>query len=983
MRARRELQRGGDGPVVPREVLKSRLQSAIRADSFVAVARESGVAKGHAPDVGAAAYLRTLLRRVYTGGGVPVFDAAGAAESAVLRRTSLHASEPASGARLSAAAPEPRVPLKLVMQPRAAEPGGAHGAAPEAGQTATQAVPEDGAPAPQLRVSSSRVVVPAAPALPSEWQLRESQPPPASGPAWGNGRQSTAGGAARRSSASQPRLSSAARAPAPRRSQPGDAVLGEAEAHKLAQEPPAAAVEQAVEQPQAVAAAPWHAPPAAPAAAEQAPQRPSRGLMEPSVSAAMRKLDPLRVAAASWTSTAAPAAVRREVDLRAEGRRAVLGSLSPFDADPLHALLTQAQAAVSASRSFMAGVSVDGQADVEAPTPRVDIRVLVADSPDVDFPAFAAHTQAAVDQRAAEETRAVAAHLEAGRKAQQEEEQARGRARRGGAPLRPRTAAPPAPAAGAGAAAQPRALPFAFGSNQPRFPPPKADDQPGAAPGPGEEDAAAADVYASLGARMLGLQPPGTPGRGKGIRVERPAARRPAAGRHRTNLVAELRARMERVTAAAAAAAVTATATSLASQHDTAIRSAAAQLANSQQGEQQQQLATMHAQLIQHLQTQEERLKGSAAAGRASTSGVGLDANAVEALIRDIVTVETARAMADLRVRLLATAPSAAQAAPGPGGERGTAAEPHSQDTPARERTAMTPPWGTPQPLLGSVRGVRPSAARRAAERVLSEWHSQLEPGGWGAPTPDSSSSDDPRRPGAAAAHEAPWSSSTPSSGWSGAAPLPPRLRDRATPAGESERSFPHQSDVDLGWVELQSAGKSPPESLPSPPQDSPPEEGGPMAPADDHPWATLASPLPLTQPSLRASAAPGAAASAAVVSHSTPPATPQHHRLLRDWQMSPAEVPRLPGGPDAEAVIAGHNVLLGESEDDDDDDGFDAPYDTREHALRRAQAAASAQGGGDDAQSVLSQHSSGSEPTGVEVLQSVVARLRLPVDRG
>ena len=68
------------------------------------------------------------------------------------------------------------------------------------------------------------------------------------------------------------------------------------------------------------------------------------------------------------------------------------------------------------------------------------------------------------------------------------------------------------------------------------------------------------------------------------------------------------------------------------------------------------------------------------------------------------------------------------------------------------------------------------------------------------------------------------------------------------------------------------------------------------MAPADDHPWATLASPLHLTQPSLRASSAPGAAASAAVLSHSTPPATPQHHRLLRDWQMCPSIVDKLPG---------------------------------------------------------------------------------------
>jgi hypothetical protein len=703
--------------------------------------------------------------------------------------------------------------------------------------------------------------------------------------------------------------------------------------------------------------------------------------MEPNVSAAMRKLDPLRVAAASWTSTAAPAAVRREVDLRAEGRRAVLGSLSPFDADPLFALLSQAQAAVSSSQAFMACEAPEG---VEAPTPRVDIQVLVADSPDVDFPAFAAHTQAAVDQRAAEETRAVAAHLEAAHAAQQEEARSRTAGRRGGVPARPRAAAAPAPAqpAQGAAAAQQRVLPFAFGSNQPRFPPPKAPDASGAAPeaGLGEDDAAALDVYTSLGTRMLGLQPPGTPGRGRGIRVERPPPmRRPGAGRHRTSLVAELRARMERVTAAAAAAAVTATATSLASQHETAIRSAAAQLASSQQGEQQQQVAAMHAQLIQHLQAQEERLKKGSAGGRASTGpGVGLDADAVESLIRDIVAVETARAMADLRVRLLATAPSVAQAVPAPAGDRGASAQAPGLDTPARERTAMTPPWGTPQPLLGSVRGVRPSAARRAAERVLSEWHSQLEPGTWGAPTPDAStSSEDPRRP-AGSAHEAPWSSSTPSSGWSGAAPLPPRLRGRATPGG-SESSFPRQSDVDLGWVELQSADakdRSPPDSLPSPPQDSPPDEGGPMPPADEHPWATLASPLPLTQPSLREAAA----ANKAATMLDSPPATPQHHRLLREWQMSPAEVPRL---LDGEAVAGGHNVLLGDSEEEDDD-GFDQPFYAREHALRRAQAAAqaAAMGGADDSQSVMS-HSSGSEPTGVEVLQSVVARLRLPAERG
>ena len=146
------------------------------------------------------------------------------------------------------------------------------------------------------------------------------------------------------------------------------------------------------------------------------------------------------------------------------------------------------------------------------------------------------------------------------------------------------------------------------------------------------------------------------------------------------------------------------------------------------------------------------------------------------------------------------------------------------------------------------------------------------------------------------------------------------------------------------------------------------------MPPADEHPWATLASPLPLTQPSLRAAAA---ANNAATVSHS-PPATPQH-RLLREWQMSPVEVPRL---PDGDAVTGGHNVLLGDSEEENDD-AFDPPYDTREHALRRAQAASAAMGGADDAQSVVSHHSSGSEPTGVEVLQSVVARLRLPAERG
>ena len=966
--------------MVPREVLKTRLQSAIRADSFVAVARESGVGKGHAPDVGAAAYLRNLLRRVYTGaggGGAPVFDAAGAAESAVLRRTSQHASEHAPAPRLSTA-PEPRVPLKVVMQPR---PADAPAAAPEGGQTASLAVPEDGASAPQLRVSSSRVAVPTAPALPSEWQLRESQPP-VSAPTWGHGGRPSTGGAPRLSSAAQPRLSSAARAPASRRSQPGDAAQTEAEAPKQAHLISAPTVELAVEQPQAVTAPQAAPPPPPPPTAEQASVRPSRGVMEPNVSAAMRKLDPLRLAAASWTSTVAPAAVRREVDLRAEGRRAVLASLSPFDADPLFALLSQAQVAVSASRAFMACEAPEG---VDAPTPRVDIQVLVADSPDVDFPAFAAHTQVAVDQRAAEETREAAARMEAAHAAQQEEVRSRTTGRRGGAPARLRTATAPAPAQpaqGAAAAAPPRVLPFAFGSNQPRFPPPKAPDASGGAQeaGLGEDDDVAADVFTSLGARMLGLQPPGTPGRSRGIRMERPPpARRPGAGRHRTGLVAELRARMERVTAAAAAAAVTATATSLASQHETAIRSAAAQLASSQQGEQQQQVAAMHAQLIQHLQAQEERLKSSGGGEASAAPGVGLDAGAVEALIRDVVAVETARAMADLRVRLLATAPSAAQAVPAPAGERGTTAQAPGLDTPARERTAMTPPWGTPQPLLGSVRGVRPSAARRAAERVLSEWHSQLEPGAWGAPTPDTStSSEEPCRPGGASpALEAPWSSSTPSSGWSGAAPLPPRLRGQATPGGDSERSFPRQSDVDLGWVELQSADakdRSPPDSLPSPPQDSPPHESGHMPPADEHPWATLASPLPLTQPSLRAAAA---ANNAATVSHS-PPATPQH-RLLREWQMSPVEVPRL---PDGDAVTGGHNVLLGDSEEENDD-AFDPPYDTREHALRRAQAASAAMGGADDAQSVVSHHSSGSEPTGVEVLQSVVARLRLPAERG
>ena len=892
----RELQRSSAGPPVERELLRERLQQAIEADSFDAVARKAtGLAKGKGVDVSTAAYLRTLLRRVYSGSAAPaVFDPAVAAEHSKSRRSTVADATlvPAPVPRLSSMLPEPRPPLLLAVQPRV----------------------QYHAP-----------------------QLASRQPgPPVHRSALTGGAASSSGGG---SSAVAPLAVSTTRrrvsaTAAMQDKAPAQAAEGSA-LHVYVDATASTGI-VAANAPEPSNVAPRSTVAAESQAAEAGTRVLAGSTMDSSVMSALRKLDPLRMAASSWTSSAAPAAVRREVDLRAEGRRAVLGALPSFHTEPLHALLDDARAAVSAERDFMSPCTTSSVADM----PEVDVLAapeeqLLVDSPEEDFEAFAARISAAVDQRASEEMRAAAGNVGAQRRAQMEadKDNARTITRLGARPVTRATS-------------QPRGPVLAFGSNLPRF--------PQAAPtlqGPAVADAESQDVGSFLApltpartirGSALALTSSASGAGVRGVRVGRssfgriPMSARSAARNRRTGLVAEIRARMERVTAAAAAAAVTHTAATLASQHEAAIRAAAAQLSATEQQEQAAQLAEVQSQLLDALLMQQSGDGGA-------RGGLPLDAEAVKVLVRDIVASETARAIADMRARVLASASSAlAPLAP-------------QQATPVRAQgshqapsSTMTPPGGTPQPLLGSVtrHGMQPSAARVAAERVLAEWSldaSVLEP----VPTPASSGSSSggraPPTTGVTTRHmhdgtPATWSSSTPSSGLSGAAPWPPRLRDVDTPTpGDATGDVvdaQSQRDIDLAWVELSRTHLGAATALP---------------PAWANQLMVAQPPAPAPMQVTEAGAA-----------------TPRH-RLMRSWQMSPTAAPDSKG------------ALTAADHSDDEDDAFPDDLDAllgNTPSLREA--VRETAGAGDHSRSVTSIFS-GSEPSGMEVLRDVVERLRLP----
>ena len=888
--------------------------------------------------MGTAAYLRALLRRVYAG-TAEVFDPAAAAAGTPIRRSSvprLPAAPPQQlEPRLSSVSLQPRAPLSVVMAQQRAHPHS---------QPLAKAV----------RVSSS-----AAEAAPS--RLPASHAPQTA--AWETLEQVPASAAVRR-----------ARSPPPPHllAQPTEAEAREAVPEAVPSDAPRASSAAVTVKRRTSVSAP--APPPAPLSLPQ----PQPGIMDASVAAALRALEPLSAAAAAWDTALAPSVALHEARLRGDARRAAQEALPPFDAHQVRSLLAEAAGLVARERAFMLGVGDVGdgggeewESDEGDAAPHTAL--LLADSADADFEQWCSAMRAQVARRAEEETRSAAAEAEAHAQARAPPappaQHARGRAS--------------APAGRAAAVVRPaiapaRPAPPPFGSHLPRFPspPPRARS-----PSAGAEEGGGGTSRPPPRPRPAGSSPP------KGIKLDRLQRRAPLS-RRRGGVLHELRLRMERLTAAAAGAAVTATAASLAGQREAAER-----------------LQSGSRAAVRYSQHQQPAAPAPPAAADAAGTEV------LESLVRTLVASETARAMSELRLRLSASGPSAAALLP-----------PDALHTPT-PTPSQTPKGGTPMPLMGSVRAA-PSAARRAAERVLSQWRPAEGYGHPGSPMPQGSSGDSS---GGRGAQESTPSGSTPSSGWSAAGgALPPRLRHLSPDDGEAASALPASSQAEpepqVSWPleewEAKGAARSSdaapsPDSLTAAAQAPSPEGSPPYAQQQQQPEAAYAvgdwTPLALTQPSLRLSGAEGrwlsdgALAGPALLGAGSPGT----RRLLRDWQLAPlteglplsrrtaALSPDSSDGSAEEDVAAALAPSCSEGEEEGGlgEAGQLRSWRVQQLALRRSQLAASRRRrdaartrpheADADAASERSHSSSsgtgGSNPTGLEVMQSVVARLRLP----